>query len=237
MHQTIEEIQVKSRKVVKGSMNVYFVMISFTLVYFFNSVPVFVVAFFAFTILSIYSAGRDYLKFMKVPSLFIIPALAVIAFITPGEKTFIIFSREGIYLAFKTFLRAYTSLSIMIYLITTTSIPDLLQSLRKIRLPEFVAEMMTLIYRAIQIFVDELIRLERSAESRLGFYGKRNMLRTSAMIGYSMFIKSMERAEKLNMAMESRCYSGKIPNPSQKSSGTFYALTVIALIVITGVIF
>ncbi len=236
MHRTIEEIQLKSKKIVTGVANVYFVIISFILIYIFNSITVFAVALTLFFLISIYSSGLNYLRFMKLPTLFIIPALFVIAFITPGEKIFLVFSREGIDLAFKTFLRTYASLSIMVYLIVTTSIPEMLFALRKLRLPDFVAEIMTLIYRTIQIFVDELMRLERSAESRLGFYGRKNMLRTSALLGYSMFIKSMERAEKLNMAMESRCYNGKIPNPSNKSSGIGYALVVIAAIIAAGVI-
>ena len=124
----------------------------------------------------------------------------------------------------------------MVYLTITTSIPEMLYALKKIKLPEFVAEMMSLVYRTIQIFLDELMRLERSAESRLGFHGRRNMLRTSALLGYSMFIKSMERAEKLNMAMESRCYSGKMPMPSSRSSGTGYAVAVTAVIIAIGVI-
>ena len=237
MHPTVEEIQIKSRKIVSGIANVYFVIFSFILVYLFNSIPVFAVSLAIFITISLYSAGLDYLKFMKIPSLFLLPALFVITLITPGDKLFWIFSKDGLYLAFKTFLRTYTSLSMMVYLISTTTIPELLYALQKLKLPEFVAEMMTLIYRTIQIFVDELMRLERSAESRLGFFGRKNMLKTSALLGYSMFIKSMDRAEKLNMAMESRCYNGKIPNPSNSSSGIFYALTIIAIIATAGVIF
>ncbi len=237
MHRTIEEIQLNSKKIITGSANVYFVIASFILIYVFNSIPVFAITLVIFFLLSIYSAGMSYLRFMKIPALFVFPALFVIAYITPGERVFWVLSREGIELAFKTFFRTYASLSIMIYLIITTSIPEMLFSLKKLKLPEFGVEMMSLIYRTIQIFVDELIRLERSAESRLGFFGRKNMLKTSALLGYSMFIKSMDRAEKLNMAMESRCYNGKIPNPSNSSSGIFYALSIIAIIATAGVIF
>ena len=237
MHKTIEEIQMRSRKIITGPANVYLVILTFILIYIFNSIAVFAAAMTVFSLLSLHSSGTSYLKFMRVPAIFIIPALLVIAFITPGEKLFWIFSREGVVLAFKTFFRVYASLSVMMYLVITTSIPEILHALKKIRLPEFLAEMMSLVYRTIQIFVDELIRLERSADSRLGFLGKRNMLRTSALLGYSMFIKSMNRAEKLNMAMESRCYSGKIPAPSNNSSGAVYAFAVIAVIFATGVIF
>ncbi len=236
MHRTIEEIQLKSKKVVTGAANVYLVMVSFILIYIFNSVSVFAITLMMFSLLSLHSSGMDYLRLMKLPALFIIPALMVIAFITPGEELFWIFTEEGVNLAFKTFFRTYASLSIMVYLITTTSVPEILFALKKLRLPEFVVEMMSLIYRTIQIFLDELIRLERSADSRLGFSGKKNMLKTSALLAHSMFVKSMERAEKLNMAMESRCYSGKIPEPSSSSSGVGYVLLVVTVIAASGVI-
>ena len=236
MHSRIEEIQLNSRKIITGYANVYFVILSFILIYIFNTAQVFAVSFAVFTALSVYSAGTSYLKFMKLPALFVFPALLVIAFITPGERFFWVFSREGVEIAFKTFLRTYASLSLMVYLMITTSIPELLSALRKLKFPEFGVEMMSLIYRTIQIFVDEIMRLERSGESRHGFSGKRNMIKTSALIGHAMFIKSMDRAEKLSMAMDSRCYSGKIPETSSESSGSVYAMAVIASIIAVGVI-
>ncbi|MBE8538865.1 cobalt ECF transporter T component CbiQ [Geoglobus acetivorans] len=236
MHETLEEIQADSRKLIEGQVNVYFVIFSFILLYAFNKTPVFLLAFLIFSALSLYSTGFSYFRFLRVPSYFIVPALFVIAVITPGEHLVWLFSREGVETAFRTFLRTYSSLSLMFYLIFTTSIPELLSALKKLRLPDFVVEMMSLIYRSIQIFLDELFRLETSAESRLGFANRKSFVRTAALIGYSMFVKSLDRAEKLDMAMEARCYSGKVPVVSGRNKGTVHALVVISLLTLAGVV-
>lgn len=237
MHETVEEIQVKSRKIIEGYFNVYLVLSSFILIYVFNKPQIFLLAFLIFSALSFYSAGFEYLRFIKATFYFTIPGLFVIAVLTPGEKLIWLVSREGLERAFITFLRAYSSFSLMLYLIFTTGIPELLSALKKMKLPEFVVEIMALIYRSIQIFIDEVMRLERSADSRLGFFGKKNFVKTSALIGYSMFLRSMERVEKLNMAMESRCYSGKMPAVTEKNRGLAYTIAILSAIVFSGVVF
>lgn len=226
MHETLEEIQMTSRKPINGNLKVYFSLFSLLFVVLSNSVSVYVSALIAFSALAIYSAGRNYIRLMKVPTYFLIPSVVIIAYFIPGNKIPtplpIDPTREGVELALVTVLRSYASLSVLLFMILTTSIPELFAALKKLRLPAFVIEMSLLIYRAIQVLMEELERLDRSASSRLGYSSRRAFLRTTSLLAYSLFMKSLERSEKMNIAMEARCYTGNMPVRDEKSSG--YAL-------------
>ncbi|AKG91279.1 cobalt ABC transporter, permease protein CbiQ [Geoglobus ahangari] len=234
MHETLEEVQMTSRKPINGDLKVYFSLFSLLFVVLSGKVSVYLAALAIFSALSIYAAGRHYLRLMKVPSYFLIPSAIIIAFFIPGSSISIPLpispTKEGVELAFFTLMRSYASLSVLFFMILTTSIPEVFAALKRLRLPAFVVEMSLLVYRAIQVLMDELDRLDRSASSRLGYASKRAFLRTSSLLAYSLFMKSLERSEKMNMAMESRCYSGEMPVRSEESSG--YALCLVISLVL-----
>lgn len=235
MHETLEELQMTSKKHIRGDLKVYFSFFTLIFILLANKISVHITAFLIFSILSIYSIGWYYLKLLKIPTYFLLPSLLIIAFFIPGKSVDMAFpfkpTKEGLTLAFHTALRAYASLSILFYMVLTTTIPEIFAALKRLKLPSFVIELSLLIYRAIQILMDELSRLDKSANSRLGYSSKRTFINTASLLGYSLFIKSLERAEKMNLAMEARCYSGKMPIMKEKSSG--YGIVVGILILLT----
>ncbi len=234
MHETLEEIQMTSRKPVDGNLKVYFSIFSLVFVVVSGSMAVYVSALIIFSLLATYSAGRYYLRMMKIPTYFLVPSAVIIALFIPGNPIFsnlpVSPTDEGVELAFTTVLRSYASLSVLFFMILTTSIPEVFAALKKLKLPEFVIEISLLIYRAVQVLMDELERLERSASSRLGYSSRRAFLRTSSLLAYSLFMKSLDRSEKMNMAMEARCYDGNMPVIGGKSSGHALCLAVILIL-------
>lgn len=239
MHETLEEIQTSSRKPIDGNLKVYFSLFSLFFVVLSNSMAVYITALLLFSILALYSAGRSYIKLMKIPTYFLIPSALIIAYFIPGNEISTPFpinpTDEGLKLASTTVLRSYASLSILSFLVLTTTIPEMFAALKKLKLPGFIVEMSLLIYRTIQVLMDELERLDRSASSRLGYSSRKAFLRTSSLLAYSLFIKSLQRSEKMNLAMESRCYAGNMPVKSGKSSGYFLSLVVAALLIVSWV--
>jgi len=240
MHETLEELQMSSKKHIQGDLKVYFSFFTLFFVLVSNKISVHIATFLIFSVLSIHSIGWYYLKLLKVPTYFLLPSSFIIAFFIPGRSIDIPFllkpTEEGLILAFHTTLRAYASLSILFYMILTTTIPEIFTALKRIKLPNFVIEISLLIYRTIQILMDELSRLDKSASSRLGYSSRRAFINTASLLGYSLFIKSLERAEKMNLAMEARCYSGKMPVMNRKSSGYGVVMGILIVLAVLWVI-
>jgi|Deesub1362A_J573_1020465.scaffolds.fasta_scaffold00195_19 cobalt/nickel transport system permease protein len=223
MHETFEAIQVSSRKIIRGHLRIFFILTSLFLTVLSQKMQVYLLAILIFSQLSYHAAGKNYFKILKIPMYFLLPSLLIILLITGGEELFRfwIFSigKEGANSAIMTGLRAFASLSILSYLILTTTIPEFISALKKLRLPDFIIEIAVLIYRSIQILLDEAKRLDVAASSRLGYSNRKVFMKTTALLTYSIFLKSLHRAEKMEVSMQARCYNGKMPVREEKNSG------------------
>lgn len=236
MHKTLEAVQVSSKKIVRGDLKVAFVLISLFLTILSSKPTVYATSLLIFSALSIHAAGREYFRILRIPLIFLLPALAVIALVTHGNVlwkfSFITITEEGINLATEAILRALASFSILSYLILTTTIPEFFSFLKRVGLPKFIVEIAVLIYRSVQVLFDELERMDGAASSRLGYSSRRSFIRTASLLSYSLFLKTLNRAEKLEMSMQARCYSGKMPVKSENSSG--WGIALLILIAIAG---
>lgn len=238
MHETLEHVQLNSRKIVDGDVKVYFCLILLLFVLISGKMAVYGTAFIIFSCLSLYAVGKYYLQIIRIPMYFFVSGV-IILLLVPGEigggeayrLYFLEVSETGINMALNTALRALASLSIMSFMVLTTTIPEMFSALKKVKMPDFVIEFSLLVYRAIQILLDELERLERSASSRLGYASKRAFVNTTALLSYSLFLKSLKRSEKLDMAMSARCYSGVMPVLDVRNGGSHYALAITAILV------
>ena len=237
MHETLEEVQTSSRKVIEGNLRVYFSLLSLFFVVFSGKPAVYIAAFLMFSALSLHAAGRYYLRVIRIPSFFLASSMLVLVFFIPGEALIrlpfipLSITDRGLEIASLTAARALASLSVLAYLILTTTVPEVFSALKRTKLPDFVVETALLMYRAIQILMDEATRLDRAASSRLGYVSRKAFVNTAALLSYSLFIKSLIRAEKLDSAMESRCYRGTMPVMRCRSSGYRYASSVLLALI------
>ena len=107
--------------------------------------------------------------------------------------------------------RAAVALGAAVLLVSTTAFPELLDALRRVRLPRAVTIALGLAYRLLYILVDEIERLQRAARSRnagAGAAGRRRLLVgiTAAVLG-----RSLARGERTHRAMLARGYRGDLP--------------------------
>ncbi|MCL2045499.1 MAG: cobalt ECF transporter T component CbiQ [Oscillospiraceae bacterium] len=102
--------------------------------------------------------------------------------------------------------RAFGAVSCLCLLSTSTPMPDIIAVLRKAHCPEFIIDLMYLIYRYIFILTSLHHEMHNAAKSRLGFKDYRTSLRSTAMIYASLLGRSFQFAGKNFDAMESRCY-------------------------------
>ncbi|HHY54320.1 MAG TPA: cobalt ECF transporter T component CbiQ [Chloroflexi bacterium] len=116
----------------------------------------------------------------------------------------------SVWLALNLFLRALGSVSAMNFLALTTPILDLIELLRRLRVPEVLVEVMGLTYRFIFILFDSLERMTLAQEVRLGFGNWRSSLRSAALIGTNLFIDAFRRSRILETALQSRAWDGAL---------------------------
>lgn len=191
-------------------------------------------------------------SFIVVP--FVLVAISVL-FTSPGEGWVHLpllnwkITEPGLIRFVSIFFRAWFAVQSAILLTMTTRIPDLFWSLSALKLPSLLVGTISFMYRYLFVLADEALRMmrARSARSpRLADVPKPTLFWegrvTGAMVG-SLFIRSLERSERVYSAMLSRGYDGRVfvlSGPKMRASdwlilmGTLLFLILIQLIIYVG---
>jgi len=136
----------------------------------------------------------------------------VIALITPGTTIYsldlfglkLILSNSGMNLGLLVLMRALAGMSVMLFFATSTPIPHLSEAMEQLRLPKEISELVVLIYRYSFLLLELLGTMYLAAQCRLGFKGFRNKFRTSGKLAVGLFTRSMEVADRSQVALECR---------------------------------
>ncbi|WP_202320651.1 cobalt ECF transporter T component CbiQ [Archaeoglobus neptunius] len=239
MHDTLEIVQMNSRKIIDGNLKVYFSLLSLIIIQFGAASQILALAVFA--ALSIYADWKSYIKILRIPLLFLMAGLLVILFTVEGKPIFrigfLVISNRSAQIAMQTFLRSLASFTIMSFLVITTSIPEFVSSLSKLRIPSFITEILFLAYRAIQILMEEIYRLDTAASVRMGYRSASCMVRTTSLLAFSSFIRAMNRSEIMDEAMKTRCYDGKYPLLGGENRGVWLSVLIITGLMAAGWLF
>jgi cobalt/nickel transport system permease protein len=125
-------------------------------------------------------------------------------------------SGEGIRIFTTVALKSWLSVQAALLLTFTTPFHDLVDALRRLRLPEVMVAIIGFMYRYLAVLADEASRLMRARASRSagGADGSRGggSLRwragvTGSMVG-TLFLRSYERSERIYAAMQARGFAG-----------------------------
>jgi len=124
----------------------------------------------------------------------------------------------------------------------TTSFPDILHGLERLRTPRLLTVIAAFMYRYVFVIADEARRMRAALAARA--YRPRH-LGQAAMLGRmvtALFLRSYERGERVYVAMVARGYAGTTPRLSvlafRRADATFLAalaLTLVPLRVLTEV--
>lgn len=117
-------------------------------------------------------------------------------------------TQESLAAAGGLFLRSLACVSAMNLLALTTPMVDLIDLMTRMKVPDSLIDILTLIYRFIFTLLDCLDRMIVAKEARLGFRTFRNAFRSSADIAASLFIDAYRRSQRLQIALEGRCWNG-----------------------------
>lgn len=141
-------------------------------------------------------------------------------------------------------VKAWVSVQMAVLLAATTPFTELLSGFRQLHIPGIFISIIELMWRYLFLMVDEVGRLLRARDSRSSrFPGKRNYRGsviwratvTGGMAG-SLFLRSIERSERVHAAMLSRGYTGEPPEIVFTRLGqSEWMITITSLFVLLGI--
>jgi cobalt/nickel transport system permease protein len=135
---------------------------------------------------------------------------------------------------FSIILKFTLTVSTALLLIATTSFPAVCHALRQLRLPSLFVSQLSFLYRYIFVLMEETMRIVRARNMRS--YGQRGKgIRTFVRIVGILFIRTVERAERIYNAMLSRGFQGDMPALKRfhiKTGDVIFALAVAAFLFI-----
>lgn len=122
-------------------------------------------------------------------------------------------SRAGLMTALVTTLRANAILAALTALLATSPVADLGRAMARLGVPPTFCALVLFSYRYLGLLAEEQTRLLRAARMR-GFTPGTNTrtYRTLAHLAAMVFVRSMERAERVQQAMLLRGFSGTFPS-------------------------
>lgn len=146
----------------------------------------------------------------------------VLPFAVPGEPWLalkagsfsLLASHEGARRALVLFLRLLTAVTALNILTATTRFRDLMDALRSLRVPAVLVQLVEFTFRYIFVLADEARRM-RTARRARGFEGGKSLFdrhafsTTGRLVG-TLFLRSLDRGERVYSAMLARGYSGEI---------------------------
>ncbi len=156
-------------------------------------------------------------SFVALP--FVLVALPL-PFTTPGEKLFNLpllgweASVEGTVVFASVLLRTWLAVQAAIWMTAVTRFPELLWALGALRIPKPLVAVIGFMYRYLFVMADEAVRMirARSARAPQNIEGIRPSFVwqgrvAGAMVG-SLFLRALDRSERIYSAMLSRGYDG-----------------------------
>jgi cobalt/nickel transport system permease protein len=122
------------------------------------------------------------------------------------------FYKEGLVLGYAAGLRVLAEMSWMAALILTTPFTDILGALRWYKVPAVVTELLAAMYRYVFLLFDEYQSMRAAARARGGYKDYGTGMRSLGLILAQIFLRALERAERVDQAMRVRGRDSSAPN-------------------------
>lgn len=249
---TIDKLSYQSKlRYVNASEKFVYAMLTLVLCAVGRCVPAAAVVFCVNAFLSVRMGGISFFRYIRlflVPvSFFVFGSAAVVlnlsetpmdAFAVSVGHCYITGSSYTILKMADLCVTAMACVSCMFFLALNTTMPDMINVLKKIHIPELIIELMILTYRFIFLLADTAATITTAQNSRLGNRNFRVKITSFGSLASGLFIYSIRRAGALYDSMESRCYDGvlhvlTIDRKPEKREAAFIVLFEILLFVLT----
>jgi len=135
----------------------------------------------------------------------------------------------GVCRCFSIFGKFIITMAALVGLVATTRFSDLLAAMAKLGVPHLLVVQLGFLYRYIFMLIDKAYHVLRARAGRkLRNLGFGDEVKTTAAIVGSIFIGSIDLAERVNMAMQGRGFDGRFHRLSQmRIAGADYLFAAI----------
>jgi cobalt/nickel transport system permease protein len=162
---------------------------------------------------------RLYLSLLMIPVSFALFSSLIILLMSGGGIPLVSADIGGIPLSITTdsanlalmvITRTFGGMCSLYFIALTTPIIEVFSVMQQCRLPRGLLDLSMLIYHFIFILIGEAISIHTAQLLRHGYDSFKNSLHSFAMLGAMLFIRAWQQGEELIIAMDSRCYDGKL---------------------------
>jgi cobalt/nickel transport system permease protein len=168
--------------------------------------------------------GKPYLLLIAAPCLFYAASLPAMALEfrhagPPGAGETELFTllqwtvyvtEAGLERALLLLTRVVACVSCMTFLILTTPVSELLQVMKRMRMPALVLELMVIMYRFLFVLTSSMEEMRTAQLARGGYSGFRGKIKDSALLGIRLFVKAMHRYKGLSHGLAARGFTEEI---------------------------
>ncbi|HUU74468.1 MAG TPA: cobalt ECF transporter T component CbiQ [Methanoregulaceae archaeon] len=174
--------------------------------------------------------ARVYIGLLAIPVTFTALSIAVILFLTGGGEAIWTLEIAGhsftmttgsANLALLLFSRTLGGMCALFFISLTTPMIEIFSVMKDLRLPDEFIDLSMLIYRYIFVLIGESIAIHNAQVMRNGYSTFKRSIHAFGMLGGMLFIKAWERGEEMLVAMDARCYDGKLSLPEEEKQITF----------------
>lgn len=161
-----------------------------------------------------------YLKLLMLPLSFLLPGVvAVVLQSAPADSALLVFNFGGlslgvtsgsIFTGINLLVRATACAFALYFLALSTPFPLLGQLLGKLGVPSFVVELATFTYRFIFVLAETAARIYTAQKARLGYSSLKRSFNSLGILAAGLLYRALYRSEMLYIAIQSRCYEGKM---------------------------
>jgi cobalt/nickel transport system permease protein len=128
---------------------------------------------------------------------------------------------------FSILLKFALTVSAALLLIATTSFPGVCHALRRLGFPALFVSQLLFLYRYLFVLMEEAMRIVRAREMR-SFGSRGTGMKVFVRLIGILFLRTMDRAERIYYAMLSRGFQGDIPS-LKRSRIAFHDLAFMAM--------
>jgi cobalt/nickel transport system permease protein len=176
-------------------------------------------------------SGRDIAKAARIPLLFIATGTIAQLFsvtMVGAFPTFSLVSGADIGKVLLIALRSSTCVSALLFLALTTPLSSILQLLQRMGLNAEISDIAMVMFRIIWVLLDCLDAGRQSLDARLGYSGRRRMLKSNGLLLASLLPRVFARARRLETGLAARGYTGRLSFISIERPASPVRLTAIS---------
>lgn len=176
---------------------------------------------------------KPYFLLLGTSLLFFIMSLPALLFevehtLQPGRDSLFSFhlfqwtfyvTQTGLTLAYSLFFRSLSGLSCLFFILFTIPFLEVLQVMKKLRLPQIMIELSLVMYRFIFLLIDTAFGMLVAQQARGGHGSFSQKMRDSALLFGHLFAHTMQRYKGLTHGLISRGLSEEILLPPMENKG------------------